>query len=338
MFSLFRFSLLSIILWSFNFSTAMAVESKEHHFSLYDFKSFIESLTPTQTLNLSRKIYHFTSHSNHTKTTNLYLQVQKILAEKVPSEYDRPVISLKLISGVNDSMGKRIGILGGMGPLSDAHLLNKIVRELENKNVNRGYLIHLYSLPPPRKALEQITGGVKYALRLRKFLKRDYQEYYLASNTAHLNLNVMKKIASSANIIDLTKLVAQRIKESELEGNIVILGTSGAWKKKLYPQLLNQVNVPNSMPIFSEQIILQSWIDKIKQDTFTSNDSLGLLDFVRSQTIRSNSKSILLACTEVPLGLGNSISLLEDEGFIVYDTEIIFSQVISTSLLEKLSD
>jgi aspartate/glutamate racemase len=314
----------------------MASTAKKNNsfISLSDFKSYLEQINEKQTLKLSRKVYRFSYDANLLEASELYLKVQKLIADKIPSEYNRPVISLKLYSNHYHLNSKHIGILGEMGPLSDAHLLNKIIKNLRKSRVNSGYLIHLFSLPPPRKTSEQIIGGVKYFLRLRTFLNKNYKEYYLASNTAHLNFNIMKKIASSANIIYLPSLISNKVKDSISDESVVVLGTTTAWKKKLYPKVLRALNVKTLNPISSEQKILQSWINRIKENYLIPSKAIELLDHVRSLAMRKNSKYILLACTELPLGLGDNIRVLENEGFTIFDTEDMFAEIIAESLLK----
>ena len=94
--------------------------------------------------------------------------MQEAIAKKYPHEFSRPKIKVNFLFGKKESITKNqtIGILGGMGPLSDANLMKLIMKKLESTNVAKGTAINLYSIPPPRTTEEQMMHGPSYAASL----------------------------------------------------------------------------------------------------------------------------------------------------------------------------
>lgn len=283
---------------------------------------------------LARRQFYFQIDSDHAAKAHDYLKMQKAIARKIPNEYSRPIFDIRYIYDDYRPVTNQgsIGILGGIGPVSDANIIRLMMAKLDPDRIDSGAMIHLFSVPPPRKTHDQIIRGLSYMGRITRFLRRGYDHYFLASNTAHLNYRKIDWLAGSDRLRHLPQIIADRIEAyhaaENFEKAILILGTTKARQKRLYGRIFDEKNMAYAEIGMDHQHELQAWIDRVKEGRINDEDRKQLKDFVINLGLVYQAQSLLLACTELPLGLGRLMEELRREGFKVYDTEEMFSDIM----------
>lgn len=332
---------LFIITLYFSVTSCLLSSSRWDSLSMKQITSLLEKGASTEDLaELSRRNLSFEITSNHCTLVRDYVDLVAAVASRIPEEYQRPIVDLKIYFGPKHLVSHKntIGILGGMGPLSDANLIELIVSQMlssgmEGKNIG---MLHLLSLPPPRTTIDQISGGPSYALRLTSFLRQDYASFFLASNTAHVYFESLQFIAGSKRIVNLPLSVANQIANHPQLSNepVLILGTMKAWDYHLYEELFNHEGVSFKTLSVQDQARIQEWIDRIKTSKLEKHHSHMLYQEILLLARKYGTLNILLGCTELPLGLSDYAGNLYREGFLLFDTEKIFAEYIAKALRE----
>ncbi|WP_163834926.1 aspartate/glutamate racemase family protein [Spartinivicinus ruber] len=344
------------ILFSFQSSITLAACGSDEEWGdrFSDLKEKVQNHYKSGTISeLTREQFCFKVYDNHAQKAHEYEELQQAIADVIPVEFDRPVIDLRFIFN-NGSLSKgempgeeqTIGILGGTGPLSDASLVNIITKhvnleepEFHKMRLRDAFMIHLYSLPPPRSGsqyvyspdwLGRLAGPGLPGTVDEGFMSHGYRNYYMASNTAHTKRQTLIDVSNGLqiaarvnliywasagfslpkvpNIAHLPKDLLDKIIESDVpqrqKENILILGTKEAWNKKLYKGLMEDKGISyKRLKTSDEQDNMQEYIDKIKQGTATENELENLYNKIFELASTYGTNNVLLSCTELPLGL-----------------------------------
>lgn len=233
----------------------------------------------------------------------------------LPEEAMRPVIFLDLYGEhVMKSSFVHVAILGGMGPISDASLLNKVISKISaNNGDTTNVRIHLLSAAPPRRLIRILTTSLSYLLRVHSFLQSPYSVIFLASNTAHIFYSLMNYLGNG-NVYNLCQDVALAAK-LELarcgcpEGAVLILGTALARSRQLYDTYLSQYGIPFVNVSNLQDQHIQNQINIIKSGGHADDTVPSIIESIltasRIATPHNLSAAsiglILLGCTELPL-------------------------------------
>jgi aspartate/glutamate racemase len=290
---------------------------------------------PKELAALARRQFYFEVTSDHEAGAQQYARMQQAIAQKIPVEYERPVFDVRFIFGDKAAISdaQTIGILGGTGPLSDANIIRLVMARARDGQVGNGVMVHLFSLPPPRTTTDQIMGGATYSARLTRFMRHGYGNYFLASNTAHLNFDTLKTISGSNHLRHLPRIIVDRIAAAQQrehrQETLLILGTRQAWDGHLYDTILDAKSMAYGRLDLDRQVALQGWIDQIKQGLVTDAQRGTLESFISNLGRQYGANGLLLSCTELPLGLGDQIAALRAEGFAVYDSEALIAEIIA---------
>lgn len=203
------------------------------------------------------------SHNGSVNTVSQYSDFQKKVANVIPREYDRPIVHLEIISDEFTNTGPSIAIIGGMGPLSDAALIQRVAHTLAEKNCHN-YQLDLLSIPPPRSIPHIIFGGSQYLYHLACFLRsKAFTHVYLASNTAHAYYSYFRSFTPPSSLVDLTNLVTIRLSQSSRTICTLILGTVLGHQHQLYERQFQKVALPYQTLPISDQSIIQELIDEV---------------------------------------------------------------------------
>ena len=251
-----------------------------------------------------------------------YQKLQMLIAEKFPQELDRPSFELHF-SGESE---ENIVLIGGVGPLSDASVVNKLSQIGGTWSRN----LRLISSPPPREPLDLLWDGLPYLWNLRSFL-RDSDYFMVASNTAHAHRVKLKALAPGSRLVDLTELVVSKIKEEQIPSPLLILGTQSAWNKNFYEGKFDREGIAYQKLDLEEQKEIQLAISKIKASQFSDTESENLKNFVGNLKEKYGAQSLLLACTELSLVLKPGAGEFDQRKFI--DSE----RILVNSLYAYLS-
>jgi len=306
-----------------------------------------------------------------------YKALQEKIAEIVPVEAYRPLICLN-IRGSNrgDSSPADIGMAGGMGPLSDATILENLVLQMSDTpslNEQTRELIAMkminfsgvmYSMPPPRTFIEVVRSLPEY-LGLYKNIRETLPctSLHILSNTGHLIKSAWQNdlfLGGKALgcVYDMTAAVANEIlKKAKPNEPVLILGTKVAADKKLYQNLLESRGltaiVPGNSKDYEEPAdYLQKIIEEVKAGNVNkveesmNGETYGdkFIKFVIHYAKKTQCKSLLFSCTELPMllhtkhprheetyfDLLHKEFILQKKEYIYYDSEEIFVESIKT--------
>lgn len=202
-------------------------------------------------------------------------------------------------------MKKRLGILGGMGPLATADLYRKIV-ELTDAADDNGHIrviIDSNTAIPDRTAAI-LSGGadpVPEMLSAAKNLIACGAEcIIMPCNTAHYFLPALQP-QLSVPVLDMTKITARSCAARYPGKRTAILATRGTLASGVYARSLEEAGVEYLIPDGDEQSVLMHLIyDVVKASKPVLPEKenwRALLDGLRSK----GADYFLLGCTELPI-------------------------------------
>lgn len=307
------------------------------------------------------KLFGIKEKRNYTETSirihlvpsqvNYYHILQLKIADIVPNEWDRPAIEVE-ISKPGAKIEYTCCVGGGVGPLSDAEIVNKAVKKMKmNKEGEDPWdraRIVVYSAPSPMRGIKQLHNLPKlfpWWNRVQAFFSRWYNiykdqttSYIIASNTAHVHMPKLSPIAKD-HLMNVVVSFAKGIKEHN-KGNkaVLILGTSEAYEKKLYPTVFEQEQIPFANIDADAQKSVQEIINLTKANRLTAEDNSHLLDIIRENVKANPPRYLLLGCTELPMALKDDKKfedLARKSKIIVIDTEDIIALQIALNVMNR---
>lgn len=275
-----------------------------------------------------------------------YNDLQKTIATLIPKESHRPTIDLLIIGkSARQNNGKQcqLGVLGGIGPLSDAKIATRALDDFVTKGGDKDHLrMNVLSCPPPRTVWEFFASGSSYIDNIRAFAARQHQSYAIASNTAHSYWSKLNKLGMEP-LLNLVDQVASRIAKEQVpttNTTTLVLGTTQAYKNKLYPLALKPHKVHSIKLSERDQKDLQKLIDHTKK-TGGSDKKEELSSIIR-QYVNSERDAgrevghVLLGCTELPMALGKEkmVELEAELQITIVNTEAVFAEIFADNLYE----
>ena len=163
------------------------------------------------------------------------------------------------------------------------------------------------------------------------------------SNTAHINFRLLNRLANG-KIVNLVDKVVNRIEQDNLpHPYVLVLGTTMAYQRKLYPQALDKKNISSMVPTPEEQEIIEDMICRIK--SYRRADPTTLLNIINRKIHLSCTQNnpithILLGCTELTIALrGKSEelkALIKAQYGIelhIIDSEELFAKTIAEDVI-----
>lgn len=247
-----------------------------------------------------------------------YRELQTNIAELIPDEYNRPSITLYIKGKNRVEEGDRadFGLIGGIGPLSDANIITSLIA-LRQGELDNFYVI-LKSAPPAREK-EKKEDASQYAVHsefhsasIKNFLKENCKYYCLLSNSAHaksaskviLGLRILGGRLTGNPFFHLVEKIAKNIAHQKPK-LVLVVGTQEGFDERLYPTYFDKLKVPSALPDRAEQKLLQEYIERIKAKKEVIIGNKTFVDFLFEQIKKSNTppSHVLFACTEIPLYL-----------------------------------
>lgn len=202
-------------------------------------------------------------------------------------------------------MKKRLGILGGMGPMATADLYRKIV-ELTDADNDNG---HIRTIIDSNTAIPDRTGAIlsggadplpEMLSAAKNLISCGAECIIMPCNTAHFFLPELQR-QISVPVLDMTKIAAQTCAELYPGKTAAILATRGTLATGVYARALDECGVSYIVPDDEEQGILMHLIyDVVKASKpLTPEKELwkSLLDGLR----KKGADYFMLACTELPI-------------------------------------
>lgn len=173
-----------------------------------------------------------------------YTALQKELDSIYTDIASRPTIDLRL-KGANAKEGDlSFGILGGLGPGSDADILEKVMKRLDKKGIKLDNVnIDLYCCPRPESAWERM---VVYSPKVKKFLDSlENSKFGIASTSGDIDYNWYSKRARSGEaedvLINLAQEIVRKVASEGEPGPKKLLIVGKGSEAQLYPKALEQV-------------------------------------------------------------------------------------------------
>ena len=205
-------------------------------------------------------------------------------------------------------MKKRLGILGGMGPLATADLYRKIVEFTEADNDNG----HIRTIIDSNTAIPDRTGAIlsggadplpEMLTAAKNLISCGAECIIMPCNTAHYFLPDLQR-QISVPILDMTRIAAQTCAELYPGKTAAMLATRGTLAAGVYSRALQEYGVECLIPDENEQNLLMHFIyDVVKASRPVLPEKeawRALLDGLREK----GADYFLLGCTELPILAG----------------------------------
>ena len=284
-----------------------------------------------------------------------YLELQMRISKLIPNEARRPVFKIDFVHG-KQPCSKRMLVCGGMGPISDGELLVRVFTNVLSSSSSSSssspppFLLQLLSIPPPRTFFSILTRGPTYLYRVRRFLHSapPLANVYLASNTAHVHLNALRRLGGGSAIVDLSEHVAafvlrlstrrdapQTQTQTPLSASsssssssssppplsppvVLVVGTTQARRNSLYERRLqSHGGLAVVSPTPSEQSFVQRSIDETKANGELEDGGKGLFDMIVRRATTATATAATTTTTTTAATTGKEEEGRKAEGAIV---------------------
>ena len=194
---------------------------------------------------------------------------------------------------------KRIGIIGGLGPLATVKFMELLNDNLDNLSEEVEMVVINDPTTPDRTAYildNEKANPINNILEMVKKLEEfDVSLIVMPCNTASY---FYKEINNNTSIhfINIVKETVEFLKERNIK-KIGLLATEGTVKSGIYKELLNEVGIECIIPNIEEQKIISSVIyDEVK-----SGKKVDLDKFYKvvNHLLQEGCEYIVLGCTEL---------------------------------------
>ncbi|GHT94962.1 glutamate racemase [Betaproteobacteria bacterium] len=200
-----------------------------------------------------------------------------------------------------------IGVLGGMGPLATVDFLQKIVASTPASRDQDHVPLLIWNVPqiPDRQKALAGTGESPLPTMLqgiRRLNEGGATRIAIPCNTAHLWSGELAA-ASLAPLIHIVDAALAAVERHDTQGAPVgIVATRGTLAGKLYQDRLSARNIPYLINTDDEiDSLFTPGCYAIKQNRLDQGGAL--LESAARQLIRRGAQTLILACSEVPVGL-----------------------------------
>jgi aspartate racemase len=200
-----------------------------------------------------------------------------------------------------------IGVLGGMGPLATVDFLHKIVTSTPATCDQDHLPLLVWNVPqiPDRQKSLAGTGESPLPAMLQGIQRLNdggATRIAIPCNTAHLWSSEL----AAASLAPLIHIVDAAIAAVELHGTkgapVGIVATRGTLAGNLYQDRLSARNIPYLINTDDEiDSLFTPGCYSIKQNRLDHGGTL--LESAARQLVRRGAQTLILACTEVPVGL-----------------------------------
>lgn len=195
---------------------------------------------------------------------------------------------------------KKLGIIGGMGPLATVRFYERIVENTDahkdQDHIDMVILNHA-SLPDRTKVIEEknydvFLDAINKDFEIMNHLKVD--NIAIPCNTSHFFIDDFKKM-TDINIINMVEETVLYIANETNFNKIAVLGTYGTLNSKVYERYISKYELESYLLSEMEKELSMQTIYRVKEDAMIQSDEFEKL-------IRDlNEKDIMpiLACTEL---------------------------------------
>ena len=202
-------------------------------------------------------------------------------------------------------MKKRLGILGGMGPMATADLYRKIV-ELTDADSDNGHIRVIIdsntAIPDRTSAI--LSGGQDPVPEMlsaaENLISCGAECIIMPCNTAHYFLPRLQP-RISVPILDMTKITAERCSALYPGKKAAVLATRGTLASGVYARALEGCDVPYIVPDDKEQDVLMHLIYDVVKASRPMDPVKDLWSSLLEGLREKGADLFLLACTELPI-------------------------------------
>jgi len=216
-----------------------------------------------------------------------------------------------------------VGILGGMGPAAGADFVRLFVEACAAQMRARGLPVRDQSFPehwlaqvpvPDRtQALGSGESGAHQPLEpmlqaLGRLAALGSQAVAIACNTAHAWHAKLQERFPQVELLHMAREVARHLAAQDA-GRVALMATEGTYRVRLYEQALAEAGLECHVPLAEERrVIMRGIFDGVKAG------NMPLAEECFSQVAlklaeRHGPVTIVMGCTEVPLGLQGSAAV-----------------------------
>ncbi|WP_043932519.1 aspartate/glutamate racemase family protein [Bacillus sp. EB01] len=205
-------------------------------------------------------------------------------------------------------MSKKIGILGGMGPMATADLFAEIVRNTPAKTDQEHIHIIVDNYPqiPPRvpAILQGTESPLPMLVESAQRLEAAGADFIIiACNTAHFWLDQLQKTVK-VPIYSMIKYTATYIQRhySYFSGKMILLASSATIQTNLYQKDFYSLGLHLSLPREQDQEVIDLAIKNVKAGHAETNDYIQQLSTILNRyEIEEGIVACIGGCTEIPL-------------------------------------
>ncbi|MDR1708508.1 MAG: amino acid racemase [Candidatus Accumulibacter sp.] len=201
-----------------------------------------------------------------------------------------------------------VGVLGGMGPLATVDFLHKIVASTPAASDQEHVPLVVWSVPQVPDRQKALAGAGESPLpAMRQGIERlnaaGATRIAIACNTAHLWAGALAE-ASRAPLIHIADAAIAAIERRGGGAPVGIVATRGTLESGLYQERLAARGLP--FLINTDEEIDEFFTPgcyAIKQNRL--DDGGALLEAAARRLAERGARALILACTEVPVGLAH---------------------------------
>ena len=203
-------------------------------------------------------------------------------------------------------MSRLIGILGGMGPLATVDLMAKIVTHTPASRDQDHVPVLAWNVPQVPDRQRALTGdGPSPLPAMQEGIARLNAAgatcIAIACNTAH-HWHADLQAASKAPILHIARITLAVLQREQLGGPVGLIATHGTLAARLYQDLLEPAGIACLLPDARQmEELFVPGCYAIKRGAVGEGGRL--LEALAEALVARGATRLLLACTEVPVGL-----------------------------------
>lgn len=208
-------------------------------------------------------------------------------------------------------MSKKIGILGGMGPLASVDLQQKIIINTKaGSDKEHLHVITDCNTNIPDRTAAILEGGrsplPEMTISAKRLEAAGAEVILIACNTAHYYLGALEKEVQ----VPFLSMIDAALNEVQKKGakTISILATTGIYKTGLYQKRCDERSILYLDPEEEDKDLLMEVIYGVKAGKIY--DNLDRMKFFLESEMDKGVELFVLACTELPIYFSfNSINV-----------------------------
>ena len=203
-------------------------------------------------------------------------------------------------------MSRLVGILGGMGPLATVDLMAKIIAHTPATRDQDHVPVIAWNVPQVPDRQRALAGdGPSPLPAMQEGIARLNDAgatcIAIACNTAH-HWHDALQAASSAPILHIARITLAALQRQPVAGPVGLIATHGTLAARLYQDLLEPAGIECLVPDAGQMdALFVPGCYAIKRGALDEGGRL--LDALGETLVSRGASRLLLACTEVPVGL-----------------------------------